>query len=824
MEHFEKFGRPLKLAIDISIWNFQTQSGKGGQNPVLRTLYYRLLRLLSLAIRPLFVFDGPHKPPFKRNKKTGPHTASLPDYLTKQLLKQFGFPFHIAPGEAEAECALLQRNGIVDAVLSEDVDTLMFGCGVTIRNWSSEGTKGNKSPTHVNLYQVDDTTRKSGLDSSGMVLVALMSGGDYVPEGIPGCGVKTACEAARGGFGKDLCELSNDDLSGWKEWREWLQHELHTNESGYFRQKHKTLMIPTDFPRMDILRYYTHPTVSTSEKLDRLRHNTDWNKAIDVQALRAFAAEAFDWVNRSGAVKFIRGLAPALLVQKLQDRTTDDDNCTETEDVERAENALVTAICGRRKHFITDGLSELRVAYVPSDMCGLDLDLEETDDFTTQASSESEADNIAEDGQPELSKTASKKNGSRYDPGQPEKLWVLETYVKVGAPLLVETWEEDQRNPRKFATRKARERKQIAKGGMKPGALNAYVKLTKPGVPHQPPNQPSTTSIDISKDKAILCSTKAISTSEVLKGTSNISNTAKPKSQASMPSSAGLHATQSRKVLAESRTLLTQSTLTDSWTPSRRPSDTLNAKLPRGTRYSALGIYSSGSVDDTILSDLQVYDENSYCNANVQPEPPASPSPKPKTPSSKLPADCNVTVRRKRKAKSLTKAFTAPCGHSEIVDLDTSDEERSLGTVKRSAEQPGLDEETVAISASSLNVGAAERVSVHTQDRSAEDECPNPRHVSDALQTSSPSTSPASSLPSPSELKTAWLGVPLDLQAAAARNPPSPKSSRKARNAREQIMLRDSLEGAWRNLEPVEKARSSARVFSSVEIVDLTSD
>ncbi|KAG9716055.1 hypothetical protein KCU63_g23546, partial [Aureobasidium melanogenum] len=126
-EHYIQHSRPFRLAIDISIWLFQIQSGKGGTNPALRTFYYRLLRLLSLNIHPLFVFDGPNKPTWKRNKKVGGpnvRVSSVPEFLAKQLLKHFGFPLHYAPGEAEAECALLQREGIVDAVLSEDVDTL----------------------------------------------------------------------------------------------------------------------------------------------------------------------------------------------------------------------------------------------------------------------------------------------------------------------------------------------------------------------------------------------------------------------------------------------------------------------------------------------------------------------------------------------------------------------------------------------------------------------------------------------------------------------------------------------------------------------------
>ena len=214
IEKFEETGRPLRIAIDVSIWQFQTLAGQGGSNPAIRTFYYRLLRLLSTSIQPLFVFDGPHKPPFKRGKKTGQHGACVPNLLTKQLLKLFGYPFHMAPGEAEAECALLQREGIVDAVLSEDVDTLMFGCGTTLRNWSSEGARGNKSPTHVSVYDAKATrSGKSGLDREGMVLVALMSGGDYITEGIPGCGIKVACEAARAGFGKALCQIPRSDVA-----------------------------------------------------------------------------------------------------------------------------------------------------------------------------------------------------------------------------------------------------------------------------------------------------------------------------------------------------------------------------------------------------------------------------------------------------------------------------------------------------------------------------------------------------------------------------------------------------------------------------------
>lgn len=59
--HRERLDRPLRIAIDTPIGEFQVQSAQGGKNPALRSLYYRLLRLLSLPTKPLFVFDGRHK-------------------------------------------------------------------------------------------------------------------------------------------------------------------------------------------------------------------------------------------------------------------------------------------------------------------------------------------------------------------------------------------------------------------------------------------------------------------------------------------------------------------------------------------------------------------------------------------------------------------------------------------------------------------------------------------------------------------------------------------------------------------------------------------
>jgi Holliday junction resolvase YEN1 len=459
-----------------------------------------------MSIQPLFVFDGPQKPPFKRNKRTGLGGPSLTDFNTKQLLKYFGFPFHVAPGEAEAECALLQREGIVDAVLSEDVDTLMFGCGRTLRNWSSEGSRGNHAPTHVTLYDAKATKEgKSGLDREGMILVALMSGGDYITEGVPGCGIKVACEAARAGFGKSLCRLSRTDTAGLTKWREGLVHELHTNENKLFRTKHKALQVPEIFPNKEVLGYYTHPVVSSATKLAKLKEDIKWDGETDVAGLQTFVAEAFGWTHKTGAKKFIRGLAPALLVSKVRargDRRAS--GFDETVYTAMIEMKLVKEICGKRQHFSTDGIPELRLLYHPADIVGLDLDAEadEGEDYGRDGlapagkdenpeiyRSEDESDGTSRT----RSRSPTKRNPVSYDPTQLQKVWVSQTIAKLGIPLMVEDYEEALRNPKKLSKPKAAPKRAAINGGMPKGALDHYVTIVKPNMTAQ--NQQSTTKL-----------------------------------------------------------------------------------------------------------------------------------------------------------------------------------------------------------------------------------------------------------------------------------------------------------------------------------------
>lgn len=86
--------RGLRIGIDASIWFFHAAYGREGENPELRTLFFRCSKLLGLPLLPLFVFDGPKRPSIKRNKKISGKAHWLTDGM-KNIIEAFGFEWHV---------------------------------------------------------------------------------------------------------------------------------------------------------------------------------------------------------------------------------------------------------------------------------------------------------------------------------------------------------------------------------------------------------------------------------------------------------------------------------------------------------------------------------------------------------------------------------------------------------------------------------------------------------------------------------------------------------------------------------------------------------
>ncbi|KAJ7826599.1 PIN domain-like protein [Mycena olivaceomarginata] len=253
-ESFKNSGtecRPIIMGIDASIWMYQASNAiifsnaQPGPNPQLRLLFYRTAALLALPARAVFVFDGPHRPEFKR----GTRVLTNGHWLTsafRELIREFGYHSHTAPAEADAELGRLASEGIIDVVQTTDSDILLFGAPTVFLIPKKKDDHHN-----VTVYTVENifVTPTVSLTRGGLLLIALLSGGDY-DEGLPGCGIVTAHAVARGNLGDNLL------------------HEALKSCTPTAHRKHgaiaATIAGTPSFPNIDVIFAYLHPITSWS--------------------------------------------------------------------------------------------------------------------------------------------------------------------------------------------------------------------------------------------------------------------------------------------------------------------------------------------------------------------------------------------------------------------------------------------------------------------------------------------------------------------------------------------------------------------------------
>ncbi|XP_074506844.1 putative flap endonuclease 1 homolog [Sebastes fasciatus] len=183
------------IALDTSIVVNQFRAATPSLSP-LTGLFFRTLTFLEHDIKPVFVFDG--KPPEEKTpvlekraeaagwrsfNRTGTASSQTKDCLL--LLKLLGVPVIQAPGDAEALCAKLAREGTVDAVASEDMDTLPFGANILIRQLNA------KKDSEVVEYSLTKLLEKLQISHEEFVDLCILLGCDYC-EKIAGLGPKRA--------------------------------------------------------------------------------------------------------------------------------------------------------------------------------------------------------------------------------------------------------------------------------------------------------------------------------------------------------------------------------------------------------------------------------------------------------------------------------------------------------------------------------------------------------------------------------------------------------------------------------------------------------
>jgi holliday junction resolvase YEN1 len=108
-----------------------------------------------------------------------------------------------APGEAEAELAKLNIQELIDAVVSEDVDALVFGAKCVVRMLVfccynlchlimlySPNIKDAGDRVFIYTSQAIQSHSRVSLSREGLFLMAILCGGDYDKVGPYFCHVK----------------------------------------------------------------------------------------------------------------------------------------------------------------------------------------------------------------------------------------------------------------------------------------------------------------------------------------------------------------------------------------------------------------------------------------------------------------------------------------------------------------------------------------------------------------------------------------------------------------------------------------------------------
>ncbi|KAG5650957.1 hypothetical protein H0H81_010414 [Sphagnurus paluster] len=312
--------RALQVGINASAWIYRVCSQPGGtRSGYLLNLFAHLHRLLVLPILPLFVFDGPGRPRVKWGKKFDEKDHELvPD--AKTLFDNFAFPWMIAPGEADAELAWMSRAAIIDIVLSEDSNTIVFGAKAVLRVMT--GPDGQET---MKMYESADmaTNLDLKLELCDLVLIAILGGGDYDP-GLDGCDASTAFALAHAGLGKSLIHgiqnTPDTELHRFLgQWRAQLVAELTFNSSGFLSQKQPTVAasVPANFPDINIIHLYTHPL--TSEDAGPSHHpSLVTTQSLDLPCLVKFAEDHFTCTDHEGIYRiFASFIFPGLAVRQL---------------------------------------------------------------------------------------------------------------------------------------------------------------------------------------------------------------------------------------------------------------------------------------------------------------------------------------------------------------------------------------------------------------------------------------------------------------------------------------------------------------------------
>ena len=204
---------------------------RGNVTGHLTGIFYRNVRLLESGIRPIYVFDG--KPPDEKRdvliergerkkaaeaawktalekgnveeaRKHAQATSRLTSKMAgecKELLTLMGIPVVEAPSEGEAQATQMAIEESVDAVASQDMDCLLFGAPMLLRNLSVGGRRklpGRNEYVEVvpEFIDLQEVLRGLEISREQLIWAGILIGTDF-DEGVKGVGPKKALKIVK---------------------------------------------------------------------------------------------------------------------------------------------------------------------------------------------------------------------------------------------------------------------------------------------------------------------------------------------------------------------------------------------------------------------------------------------------------------------------------------------------------------------------------------------------------------------------------------------------------------------------------------------------
>eukprot|EP00158_Paraphelidium_tribonemae_P005635 Partr_v1_DN27439_c0_g1_i6_m71808 putative Excision repair cross-complementing rodent repair deficiency, complementation group 5 len=197
----------------------------------------------------------------------------------KVLLSLFGIPVVVAPMEAEAQCAYLKSNGLVDGIITDDSDIFLFGGDQVYRNLFSQ-------TRFVERYDFADIEKQMCLTRNRLVNLAYLLGSDYC-NGMPGVGPVTAMEI--------IAEFQDDGLESLVKFAQWTS-DVVENKSEYTPFTHKfgsnaVKWLVDGFPDPRARNEYLNPNV------DAIKSKFEW-QVPNLNGIRKFMFDKVGWEGR----------------------------------------------------------------------------------------------------------------------------------------------------------------------------------------------------------------------------------------------------------------------------------------------------------------------------------------------------------------------------------------------------------------------------------------------------------------------------------------------------------------------------------------------